>query len=1497
MPPKKPNPKNSIGSYDGKCTALATEADNFVGANAAGLTEGGMKRAAMHVEDLRNQFARMDKRWEDDFKAELEANDPGLHDELEARVVEAGNRVKKAVEVVLELMDKPVLTAVAANGGAGGSGARAVPPSRSTPKMDTSFKPEVLTASSTLEEYNGWESNFLAHMDSNRDFLAASTDKMKQKFFTSLLDSKIQAAIETDKAVTEAIPITSVVDANLSLLKWLRAYILRHSPLYMRRYQYSLCKQMPKESFQDFWCRKELRAKECELETIDAEAVQITELIIGIRDVKLREACLKTKDPTLADLVALGIQFDLAAKVAKDNFGSEVSVNKTSDYQNLKKGAWSAAKDSKKTWTGNAGKACKICGRDPCRKDPCPGLKWNCSNCGKKGHGYKVCKQPRSERSANTTKSDEKATTKTVKVKVVTSKKDDCEPTPTCMMDFVTESGRKFSNQVLPDTGCSQSIVALDLVEANNMEIDKKAKKRIRNASDEPMACHGSVVFEVGWQGRRTEVVALVSSDLTQEVLLGWKTLKRLSIIPEDFPNISDVQCQRVIGCAKQSAGRTDQLAGRTDQSAGWTDQSAGRPKHFTKANLYLGKDPKANIEEAMAAFPVVFQEPSEVDGVLKTMKGGPMKIHLKDVPIIPTQLYTARKVPYAFEDSARAELDKLEKMGIIEKVEGASDWCSPISFVRKPGGGVRSVVDLKGLNKYVMRPTHPFPAGKDIIATIPPSSKVFAVFDCLKGYWQVPLDEDSRPLTTFLTEFGRYRYLRAPMGLNASGDEFCLRTDKAVAGITGVKKLVDDVLIFADNDEDLLDRIVELFKCCQEWGITLSKGKFQYGSSVKFAGFIVNSEGSKPDPEKVAAIKNFPVPKDMTNLKSFMGLVNQFSSFSPDLKHALSPLQPLLKKNNVYIWQPEHAAAFEAVKAILTKEGGPVLAHFDPKLPVTLFTDASRTGLGFILTQKDEEDHTRLIQCGSRFLSPAEKNYAVIELEAMGIQWAILNCRKYLLGVDFVVKTDHKPLLGVINGRDLDSVNNARLQRILSKLLGYQFVVEYLPGKLNDIADALSRAPIFQPDQAELCDVLVQTMRVESCDPQLESIVKAALDDTDYQKVIEAVSTVLDPKTLPATHPARLYRNQWAALAFEKDVGLLSLYGRVVVPRAVQRDVLRSLHIQHTGQLKTYKNAKQLYFWPQMSRDIKEMVSNCPECVAYLPSNPLPPLVQTEALRPFEAMSADLGKLDGDDYLVVVDRFSGWPNVAKLKKLDTTAITDQLEDWHLDFGKPKRLRTDGGPQFRSQFIDWCESQGIVHEKSSPEHHESNGHAEVAVKHMKYLLGKTGSWKEFRRSLHEWRNTPRSSDGLSPAQWAWGRRQRSEAPALASAYNRISDQEIENALNKRGEVLDKVKQKFDKNRKSKSVLLVGTEVIMQDKRDPNGKTGRWRRRGTIVEKKKHGNTYVIEANGYRYLRSRLFLRPVSGQEVVPEAAALEELEPEAPARVELRRSKRERKQA
>ena len=254
-----------------------------------------------------------------------------------------------------------------------------------------------------------------------------------------------------------------------------------------------------------------------------------------------------------------------------------------------------------------------------------------------------------------------KTDVKSVKVRLVNIDKDDCKPTPTCKMELEMDKGRVFLKEVLPDTGCSQTIISKSLAKTNEMFMDPKKTKQIWNASNELMLCKGTATFEVAFGGQNTEVMALMSPDLEDYVLLGRRALQRLKIILLNFPNVMKEEI--VWSACVQNTPETD---------------------------------PKAEIEKTMAKFPTVLEEPSPDGRKLKPMKGGQMTIHMKKGEIKPTHIYTARICPYAFEEYAKDELDKSENMGIIQKVEGATQWCSSCSFVTKPGGGCRLVTDLK---------------------------------------------------------------------------------------------------------------------------------------------------------------------------------------------------------------------------------------------------------------------------------------------------------------------------------------------------------------------------------------------------------------------------------------------------------------------------------------------------------------------------------------------------------------------------------------------------------------------------------------------------------------------------------------------------------------------------------------------------------------------------------------------------------------------------------
>ena len=229
---------------------------------------------------------------------------------------------------------------------------------------------------------------------------------------------------------------------------------------------------------------------------------------------------------------------------------------------------------------------------------------------------------------------------------------------------------------------------------------------------------------------------------------------------------------------------------------------------------------------------------------------------------------------------------------------------------------------------------------------------------------------------------------------------------------------------------------------------------------------------------------------------------------------------------------------------------------------------------------------------------------------------------------------------------------------------------------------------------------------------------------------VVSALCSDAELKNLHKLHPAHQYRSQWDAMAV-KDV-FLTFHNRLIVPEAVRAKVLSTLHIQHTGKTKTLMDARQLYFWPGMTNDIKLMVSRCEVSTTYLPSQALESQIATAATLPFQQFSIHLGKQKGKDYLIGVDRYSGWTMVAHLPKTDTKTVTKVLEDQFIDHGIPVSILTDGGPQFWEPFKVWCAMHHISPELSSAYHLESNGHGECAVGEMKKLLGKMSSFTAFR---------------------------------------------------------------------------------------------------------------------------------------------------------------------
>ena len=865
----------------------------------------------------------------------------------------------------------------------------------------------------------------------------------------------------------------------------------------------------------------------------------------------------------------------------------------------------------------------------------------------------------------------------------------------------------------------------------------------------------------------------------------------------------------------------------------------------------------------------------------LGKMTGPPMRIHLKP-GATPFAIHTPRPIPFAFRDQVKRELDSLVQQGIIMPAgDEPSEWCHPMVLVPKTKG-VRITVDLTHLNSQVSRPTHPSPTPFDAVRSITPSAKFFTTADALHGYWQMELSEEDRHLTTFITPYGRFQHCRGPMGFSATGDAYCRRGDMALQDVPNCVKVVDDILLFDEDLPSHLQRVHQMLTKCRAYGITINKDKFTVAASqVNFCGYILSENGIAANPEKVSAIKDFPTPTNLTDLRSFMGLVNQLAEFSPDIATTAHPLRPLMSPKRSFVWTPDHEQAFRKVKEALISP--PILAPFNPTSPVILQTDASRLyGIGYALLQENGQGRLQLVQCGSRFLTDTETRYATIELELLAVAWAMAKCRLYISGLQhFTLMTDHRPLIPILNHYTLDAIENPRLQRLKEKVASYTFTAVWRAGKQLCIPDALSRAPTSRPtpEEEEDCSTLAVHVRcivshtatsndgqsvgpIIDEDRTLQELRTAAAQDQDYSRLLSYVSNGF---------PTNRYDLHASALPYWKlrdslyADGELVLYGpRIIVPAALRRRTLARLHDSHRGVEATRRRARQTVFWPGIDADIKSTVEACEPCQQLLPSQQQEPyMCDDHPTRPFESVSADFFQVAGKSFLVIADRLSGWPVVVPCGRDTTSArVARMFCCYFREVGVPLRLRTDGGPPFSShEFKSFTDRWGVNHIISSPHYPQSNGHAEAAVKSVKHLILKTAptgniDCEEFDRGLLELRNTP-SPAGRSPAQILYGRPLRTCVPAHPLSFSDEWQTKTEECDCHAAAHTDQVTSQYDSHARPLPKLTIGQRVRIQD---PTSR--RWDKVGIVMGRNRTRQYEVRLPSGRVWWRNRRHLRPV-----------------------------------
>ena len=501
-------------------------------------------------------------------------------------------------------------------------------------------------------------------------------------------------------------------------------------------------------------------------------------------------------------------------------------------------------------------------------------------------------------------------------------------------------------------------------------------------------------------------------------------------------------------------------------------------------------------------------------------------------------------------------------------------------------------------------------------------------------------------------------------------------------------------------------------------------------------------------------AITKAPAPTNVPELRSFLGLLNYYGRFIPNLASLLHPLNELLKTTTKWKWSRECQEAFKLAKEKLVSAD--VLAHYDATLPLRLAADASAYGIGAVISHRMPDGAERPIAFASRTLSDAERNYSQVEKEALALIFGVKKFHNYLYGRPFVLVTDHKPLTTILgHKKGIPPVAAARLQRWAIILAAYKYEIEFRPTTAHANADGLSRLPlkVNASVPASTDTVWCNMMELDSLPVTVAEIRKETRTDVliskVYQYTIEGWPHTTEPEF-------RAFVQRKDELTIENGCLLWGL--RVIIPPKLRPKLLQELHSEHSGVWKMKAVARSYFWWPGLDKDVEQLASGCVPCQSVKhtpPSAPLHPWVWPSG--PWERIHLDFaGPFQNTSFLVVVDAHSKWPEVFTMSSTTTTATITVLRKLFAAYGLPLQVVTDNGPQFVSdEFASFMRGNGIRHIKSAPYHPATNGLAERFVQSVKQALktnissGRPLSHR-LANFLLTYRSSPHATTGVSP---------------------------------------------------------------------------------------------------------------------------------------------------
>lgn len=716
---------------------------------------------------------------------------------------------------------------------------------------------------------------------------------------------------------------------------------------------------------------------------------------------------------------------------------------------------------------------------------------------------------------------------------------------------------------------------------------------------------------------------------------------------------------------------------------------------------------------------------------------------------------HAAYGVPFKLRDRVEKELNRLCQEKILIPIK-YSRWASPIVVVPKSNGEIRICIDCKvTINPYVRTEHYPLPKIEEIFSQLA-NCKVFCVIDLKGAYQQLTITKSSQELLTINTFKGLFAYTRLPFGLTSAPSIFQSVMDRILLNMPHVFCYLDDILIGGLDEEDCKNNCLEVMSRLEKYNVRINIEKCKFlKSTVNYLGHTLTSKGLKPNEEKVQAIVECPAPSDVPQLQSYLGMINYYGKYIPNLSGELHCLYQLLEKGRTYCWSNECQNAFDRSKSLLLNHN--LLEYYDPDKTIVVATDASPYGVGCVLSHLVNGIEKPVLFASSS-LSPAEKNYSQLDREALAIVFALKKFKYYLYGQPFTVFTDNQALRDLLNPKKKTlPVASARLQRWIIFISSYNCNVKYRPARKMQNADALSRLPLNVPTDVDEFKINYFTSNNEI--PVDMPTIKS---ETERDSILSQVySHVISrwPKKIPEDLQSFYQKRN----SLSTEDGVLYYMNRVVIPNVLRKSVMQGLHENHPGIVKSKMICRSYVWWPKIDNDIYEFIQSCLVCQqTQRSSTPASQSSWSSCTYPFERVHIDFFYFSGKTFLLLVDSYSKFCEVKLMPSTNLNSLINKLQEFFSNYGLPTEMVSDNGPPFQSfEYAKFCKNQGIKATWTPPYHPKSNGQVERYVQTVKsvfkkYCLvdveGNLSINDKINKFLMYHRNTPSTVTGKTPAE-------------------------------------------------------------------------------------------------------------------------------------------------